>query len=229
MRVLRELVLLLFLIIMAPCNSMAQDKQQFRDSLRAATELLDCFPDSAGLRLRKAAWNIRLEQWAYAKDEYDKVLSARPMDIAAHYFRAFVNEKLNRLDFARLDYEAVLAVVPGNFEASLGLALLNFKDSHFTEAMNMVNVLISQHPDSAVTYAVRAGFEKEKEKYGLAEYDYREAIRRDNSNIDYRLNLVDVLLAMRRRDEAIAELDNIVRLGVPKGTLLSLYRRARKM
>lgn len=78
-----------------------------------------------------------LEQWSFARDEYDYILLREPDNIAALYYRAFVNEKLGRLNFARLDYENLLKRVPGNFEAQLGLALLNEKDHHYTEAFNL--------------------------------------------------------------------------------------------
>ena len=90
------------------------------------------YPDSVDLRLKKARWNMELEEWARAKDEYDIVLRIDPTNIAALYFRAFANEKMGRYNFARLDYENLLSYVPGNFEAQLGLALLNQKDKHYT-------------------------------------------------------------------------------------------------
>ena len=98
-----------------------------RDSLAHATDVLAYHPDSVDLRLKKAAWNIQLEQWNYAKDELDKVLFLNQTNIAGLFYRAFVNEKLKRYNFARLDYQNLLVLVPGNFQAQLGLALLNEK------------------------------------------------------------------------------------------------------
>ena len=217
------------LLVLLPLLAAAEDnKQQLRDSLKAATELLAYHPDSLDLRLRKAAWNLQLEQWDYAKTEYDYVIGRDPANLAARYYRAFANEKLKRYNFARLDYEAVLTVAPGNFEAQLGLALLNQLDSHYTEAFDQINRLVEQFPDSAVAYAARGGIERERGMNELAVYDYREAIRRDTACVDYRTSLVDVLIALRRCDEALHELDAIAALGVPRGTLQSLYRRARK-
>lgn len=63
-----------------------------RDSLAAATSVLAYHPDSIDLRLKKAAWNIQLEQWSYAKDDLDKVLFLNNTNIAGLFYRAFVNE-----------------------------------------------------------------------------------------------------------------------------------------
>ncbi len=52
----------------------AAQNKALRDSLSKATEVLAYHPDSIDLRLKKAAWNIQLEQWQYAKDDLDKVL-----------------------------------------------------------------------------------------------------------------------------------------------------------
>ena len=120
-------------------SSNAQDRSHLRDSLSKALETLAYHPDSVDLILKKASWNIELGQWQYAKDSYDDVLRLEPYNLAALFFRAYAKEKLNRLNFARLDYETLLTIVPGHFEAQLGLALLNFKDKHFTEDMDMDN------------------------------------------------------------------------------------------
>ena len=85
------LIIVFVILCSVPMSSMAQSKQQLRDSLKAASELLDYYPDSVDLRLRKAAWTVQLEQWEYAKSEYDKVIMRYPETITARYFIAFVN------------------------------------------------------------------------------------------------------------------------------------------
>ena len=93
----------------------AQDHQTLRSQLKETTEVLAYYPDSVDLRLKKAALNLQLEQWQYAKDEYDQVLRSHPDNIAGLYYRAYANQQLGRYNFARLDYENLLKVVPGHF------------------------------------------------------------------------------------------------------------------
>lgn len=202
-----------------------QTRQQLRDSLAAASEQLSYHPDSLELHLKKASWNMQLEEWQYAHDEYDYVLKRDPRNIAALFYRAYVNERQKRYSFARLDYEHLLYIVPGNFEATLGLALLNQKDHRYTDAINMVNLLVSQHPDSAVAYAARAGIEMEREMYVPAEYDYSKAIELDATNTDYLLARANVRLLLKRKDEARDDLDAMVRLGVSRAELADWYRK----
>lgn len=224
----------LFLLLASSANVSAQTslsttltRQQLRDSLAVASEQLSFHPDSLDLRLRKAGWNLQLEQWQYARDEYDYVLKREPYNIAALFYRAFVNEKQQRYKFAKLDYENLLSVVSDHFEGRLGLALLNDKDNRYTEAMNQINLLIMQHPDSAVAYAARAGMEVERKMYAPAEYDYGKAIELAPGNTDYLLSRANVRILMKRKAEARQDLDRMVGLGVARASLVGWYRKCR--
>lgn len=206
---------------------MSQDRNVLRDSLSVAIEKLAYHPDSLDLRLKKASWNVMLEQWQYARDEYDYVLRRDPDNLAALFFRAFVNEKQKRYKFAKLDYEHLLTVVPGHFEGRLGLALLNQRDCHYTEAMDQINMLVAQHPDSAVAYAARAGIEVERKMYDVAEFDYGKAIGLRPDVVDYWLNRANVRILMKRKKEAREDLDKMVERGVPRANLVEWYAKCR--
>lgn len=224
---MQRLTLIFLLVLVLSPSVRAQDRQALRDSLAQAADRLAYHPDSIDLRLKKASWNVELEQWQFALDEYSYIIERQPDNLAARFFRAFVNEKLHRNKFARLDYEAVLMHAPGHFEALLGLALLCQKEKRYTEAYNHINVLVDLHPDSAVAYAARAGMEYDRKMYDLAEYDYREAMRLQPANTDYAINHIDVLLLLKRKDEAREELDRLVAAGLARQSLRQLYDRCR--
>ena len=229
MKFCRPFVLVAIALLMSMGRAVAQSSSSaLRDSLALATETLAYHPDSIDLRLKKAAWNIQLEQWNYAKDELDKVLFLNQTNIAGLFYRAFVNEKLKRYNFARLDYQNLLVLVPGNFQAQLGLALLNEKDQHHTEAYDGINNLIEQYPDSAVAYAARGGMEKERGMLELAAYDYAEAMRLDSTNQDYIVSHVDLLITLGRKLEAYDDLRRLQALGVLPGQLQDFYARLRR-
>ena len=231
MKFCRPFVLVAIALLISMGRAVAQSSSSssaLRDSLALATETLAYHPDSIDLRLKKAAWNIQLEQWNYAKDELDKVLFLNQTNIAGLFYRAFVNEKLKRYNFARLDYQNLLVLVPGNFQAQLGLALLNEKDQHHTEAYDGINNLIEQYPDSAVAYAARGGMEKERGMLELAVYDYAEAMRLDSTNQDYIVSHVDLLITLGRKLEAYDDLRRLQALGVQPGQLQDFYARLRR-
>lgn len=199
-----------------------------RDSLAVATDILAYHPDSIDLRLKKAAWNIQLKQWDYAKDDLDKVLFLDNTNIAGLFYRAYVNERMHRYNFARLDYQNLLTLVPGNFEAQLGLVLLNQKDKHYTEAYDGINSLVEQFPDRAEAYAARAGIEKERGMLELAEIDFSEAIKRDATNTDYLLNRVDIRITLGKYTGAKEDLEQLKKLGIHPNAMRYLYDRMKK-
>lgn len=205
----------------------AQSNAALRDSLKTATDRMEYAPDSVDLRLKKASFNLQLEQWSYAMDEYNYILRREPNNLAALFYRAYTNEKLHRYNFARLDYENLLTIVPGNFEGQLGLALLNQKDNRHTEALDQINRLVSQYPDSAVAYAARAGIEREQGMITLSLFDYSEAIKRDPGNAEYRIDYIDALIADKKKDEARRELDRLVNMGFPRARLRNFYKRCK--
>lgn len=223
-----RVIFVLMAMMTWPTSVLAQTYDEMRDSLEAATKLVAKFPDDNDLRLKKASWNMLLEQWNYAKNEYDIVLSKDPANIAALYYRAYVNEKLNRYKFARKDYETMLKIVPQHLNGQLGLALLNQKDMHYTEAMNIMNRLVEQYPDSAIVYAARGGIEVERKMYDVAEYDYTQAMRLQPDNTDYILCRADVRIRMKHLKEARQDLDLASSKGIPRAALTQLYQKCSK-
>ena len=207
----------------------AQTPQDLRDSLSKATNELAYHPDSISLRLKKACWNIRLQQWEYAKDDLDKVLYQNPKNIAGLFYRAFVNDKLMRFNFARLDYQNLLVLIPGNFEAQLGLSHLNQKDKHYTEDYDGINMLVEQYPDSAEAWAARAGIEKERNMLETAVYDYSKAHELDSKNIDYITNMLDIHITLKESEAALDDINKLTKLGVKPGALREFRDRLKKI
>lgn len=197
--------------------------EQMKDSLQLANERLKLDPSNDDLRLKKASWNLMLDQWGFARSEYDEVLRHDPNNVSALFYRAFTYMKQSKFREARNDYKQVLRITPRNFDAQLGLALVNQKDFKYTDAMNDINLLVEQYPDSAVAYAARAGMEMERNMLTLAEYDYTQAIKLDANNTDYLLNRFDVRIKMGNKKEAREDLDAMVALGIPKAALAEYY------
>ena len=140
-----QIVMLALALCFAP-RAQAQTYEEMRDSLEAAVKLLEKFPEDNNLRLKKASWNLLLEQWEYAKREYDIVLDRDPRNVAALYYRAYVNEKLHRYKFARTmnrinhlveqypDHAVAYAARAG-MESERGM--LELAEYDFTEAMRL--------------------------------------------------------------------------------------------
>lgn len=188
--------------------------QSWRDSLAMLSRQIEQQPHSTDLRLRKAAVNIELGQWEYAVDEYGRVLELDPQNLAARYFRAYAYNHLRRYELAALDYEQFLLRSPLHFEARLGLAITKRNMGKRMEAMDELNRLVEQFPDSAVAFAARADYEQQQRQYELALYDWGEALRLSPGRAEYLLGQHATLWALRRYDEARQVAQELRRRGI---------------
>lgn len=217
-----------YIIAATTSFSYAQSSAELRDSLGVVAEQVRLHPDLLYLRLQKASLNMQLEQYDYARMEYDYVLQKDPDNLAALFFRAWCNEKLFRYGFARADYEHLLKLVPDNFEVRLSLALLNHKDKHLTIAYDQINMLVEQHPDSAIVWAARGGMEKDRMMTDAAIYDFTQAIRLDPGNTSYLLSRCELYLKEKKYADAREDLQALVSLGVDPSSLQHLFKQLPK-
>jgi len=208
-------------------HSAAQTRQEWRDSLETLSASLRLDPDNIDLRLRKAEADIQLERWDYALAEYGRILRADKKNLAALYFRAYVHEKQQHYDLARVDYLSFLAIQPVHLEARLGLAHVLQKMGRKSDAADELNHIVQMFPDSADAYAARAVFETKYLQYELAVYDWGEAVRLKPDNEGFVISKVDILLRLKRKKEARETLDALVAKGTPRGALKEWYDRAK--
>ena len=213
---------LFFVIIsmMASLATFAQSSSQaWRDSLQVLNKAISLEPRNTDLRLKKAAVNIELGQWDYAIEEYGRVLALDQKNLAALYFRAYAHTNQRHYDLAKNDYESFLAIVPKHFEAQLGLAMVKRALGRKTDTIDELNRLVQQFPDSAKAYAARAAYETELKQFELALFDWEEAMEREPRNLEFLVSRVDVLLTLKRHEEAWALLNDALRRGVPRAAL----------
>lgn len=202
--------------------------QNYRDSLTAINKQIATSPWSTDLHLRKAAFNLQLKQWQYAIDEYGLVLQRDPRNPAALFYRAYANTHLRRYDLARNDYRDLLADHPHHFEARLSLAVVQQLMGRRQDALDELNQLVQQHPDSAVAYAARANMERELKQDDAALYDWQRAEQLSPHDATYVVSHVDLLLVLERRQEARRVLDAAVRRGIPRGMLRDWYEKTKR-
>ena len=191
----------------------------WRDSLAVLNRQIERSPRNTDLRLKKAAVNIELEQWDYAIEEYGRVLDIEPHNMAALYFRAYAYAHERMPQLAQHDYELFLARSPLHFEARLGLAMVKRQMGRSTDAMDELNMLVQQHPDSALAYAARADYERELKQYDTSLFDWDEALRLQPRNVQFVGAKIELLCTLRRYDEARRTIDEAIARGVPSAAL----------
>ena len=226
---IKNKILLMIVALLAPLSSaISQTAAEWRDSLVTLNKLIERYPRSVDLRLRKAAVNIELNQWEYAIEEYGHVLKIDPENLSAYYFRAYANVHRRQYALAKSDYETVVRQVPRHLEARLGLARVNELLGRKSDARDEYNQLVEMFPDSAVCYAARAAFEAEQQQYAVALYDWEQAISRQPQNVDYIVTKVDLLLKLNRKADAAEELKKALQRGVPRGLIREWIDKCRQ-
>ena len=95
----------------------------------------------------------------------------------------------------------------------------------WNDALDLLNIVIEQHPDSVSGYVARAALETDMQRYEAALYDWEKAKVLDPLNSDYQLSYIDVLIRLGRKETARRELDLLSSRGVNQGTLRSFYKR----
>lgn len=180
---LKVMIVLLFTVGISP--TLAQDRSELRDSIRTLSTLIESNADSVDLHLRKAALHVALDDWNFALDEYTIILNHYPNNPAALYYRAFVLSKMKRYAMSRNDYEHYIRIIPNDYNARIGLVMVNIKDGREMEAYDQVNNIIEMFPDSAMSYSIRAEMMEKKGMLEAAIYDYSMAIERDPENMSF--------------------------------------------
>jgi len=206
----------------------AQSNQEWRDSLNVLNQQIAQSPYNADMHMRKAAINLELQQWEFAVDEYKTVLQHDENNLTALFYRAYAYTHLRRYDLAKNDYNDILFNEPTHMEARIGLSYVYQLMGKRNDALDLLNIVVEQYPDSVAGYVARASLETEMNQYESALYDWEEAIKLNPENTDYQLSYIDVLIRMERYDAARRELNKLASRGVSQGVLREYYKRLKK-
>ena len=160
-------------------------------------------------------------------EEYNYVLGRDSVNLAALFYRAYVNNKMQRYEHSVNDYSRLLRLVPLNMEARLGLAYSFIRLNRNREAMEQFNILVAQHPDSAAVYVARADLSKAMKQYDAALLDLDEAIRLVPADANHYVAKAELLILNKKKKEARKMLDKATRLGVSRYALKEWYEKCR--
>ena len=219
------MLLLLSVAVTQQQTVLAQTNQDWRDSLNVLNQQIAQSPYNVDLHLRKAAVNLELQQWEFAVDEYKLILRNDDKNLTALFYRAYAYIHLRRYDLAKNDYNDILLEKPTHMEARLGLSYVYQLMGKRNDALDLLNIVVEQHPDSVAGFVARASLETDMQRYEAALYDWEEATKRDPDNTDYQLSYIDVLIRLGRNDAARRELDKLSGRGVNQGSLRAFYKR----
>ena len=87
--------------------------------------------------------------------------------------------------------------------------------------------IFADESEDSLAYRITHGFARIFGRWPMARARYAQAIARDSANQDYLINHVDLLVKLGRKQEAYADLDRLLKLGVAPGQLRDFYIRLR--
>ena len=166
------------------------------------------------------------QQWRDSLSVLNKQISQEPYSSDLYLRKAAVNIELQQWDYdlASADYETFLIFAPTNIEARLGLAYTLVKRGKSLEALDQYNIIVEQHPDSAVAYASRACLEEDMKQYDTALFDWGKAVSLSPSNNDYLLSIANLFVKMKRRSDALKCLNELLQRGIARADIEELLK-----
>ena len=183
-----------------------------------------------GLELTtKRTQELTNQQWRDSLTVLNQQIATQPWSTDLHLRKAAVNLELQQWQYAIEEYGLVLQHQLHNPAALFYRAYAATHMRYYDVARRDYEAFLSLFPTHMeVAYASRAALEREMKQYEAALYDWQQAARLDSKNADYVASQVDLLLFLKRRQEALRVLDAAVQRGIPQGLLHQWYERCRR-
>ncbi|NNE08410.1 MAG: tetratricopeptide repeat protein [Gemmatimonadetes bacterium] len=147
-------------------------------------------------------------QYSYAMGAFHDALEKEPEHARARYGLGLVFIETGYVDGAEREFKQAVSLDPSFGDAYLGLGRLYYKLGRPVESEENI-LLASRHGagESPQAHYLLGLFAQERESEWEAETHFRNALREEPENAEFRLALVDLLRERGRYDEALAELE----------------------
>lgn len=159
-----------------------RDTKMAEEAMYNYSRAIELLPTSIPIRLSRANFHLNLKHYDKAADDYTAIIQQDAQNAEALQHRAFAFYQNRNYDKAMQDYKSILERRPSDLNAALGVALVLQKTHKVGEAVRRMEFLITEHPDKAELYAVRASMLTDLEKLDLALVDINKAIELESQN-----------------------------------------------
>ena len=208
---------------------------------RKADEALESYslaiglaPEAVPMLMARATFRLRLGIYDKAILDLTRVLTVNEQHLAALNYRAYCHGQLRSYGEARQDYERVLSLDEDNYEAQLGLAILEQQTGHLNAGIERMTQLIEsslrlraesspldlpEESASGELYSVRAGMYAENHQPELALLDLDTAVEREPANVNYILARAYLHQQQGNKRLALKDFEQAIALGIPPASL----------
>lgn len=214
-------------LIFSNIGTIQRSTGKYDDAVESFTLALNIAPKAIPILLNRATTYMELGKTDHAYVDYCQVLDGDKTNAEALLMRAYIYIIRRDYKAARIDYDRLLEKDPTNYNARLGLVTLNQKEKKFSEAVDVISKLITEYPNDAVLFIVRAGVEVDMEHTDLALIDLEEAIRLDPKAADAFILRGEVYLSQKKKLLARQDFEKAIQLGVPQSDLRAQIQQCR--
>lgn len=204
------------------------------EAVKRLTEIVRDYPNYFDARLARAEANLQLGHSAEAIDDAQQVLDKPDLEgmnaqllEKARFIRAAARYQLRLFTDAHADLQTILRENPQNENAQLLDALTLQKMGQPKEALNRLNLIVSVHPQSIDALSTRAMVESELDMPAMARADYDSLIQLCPTESGYYIERAKMLIRLGEKNAAKADLNQALKLGVPRGMLHPLFQQVK--
>lgn len=216
---------------------------RYEQALESYTLALNITPYSVPILLNRATLYLEMGRNNMARADYSLVLDVEKDNREALLRRAYICQQERDYKAAEADYTRLLRLEPLSFEGRLGLVTLYQKDGRYQEALDLLGIMLEEHPAlasaeeaageeeplcrRAVLLVARAGIEQETNQSDFALADLSEALRLNPSMAEAYLVRGQIYLMQKKKTLARRDFEKAVELGVPRADVQALLAQCR--
>lgn len=197
------------------------------DALESYSLAIDRAPEAVPMLMARATFCLKLGQWSKAVRDFTRVLTVNEQHLPALNYRAYCYAQQQAYDLARQDYDRALAIDENNYEATLGLAILEQQTGHLNRGIERMTQLIEAGETAAETYSVRAGMYAENHQPELALLDLDIAVSQEPENVNYVLARAYLHQQQGNKRLALKDFEQAIALGIPPASLTDELKACR--
>ena len=207
---------------------------QYMRAEKKLTELIQTVPNYYDARLTRAKTYLQLDRAREAIQDAETLLNTDELKYQSHdylrqarFVRASARYRLRQYPDARADLRRILEEDPQNLNAAVLEALTLHQLGQTQEALNRLNLLLTRDPKSIDVLLARAELHTSLKQYALARADYDQLIELHPNDPTLRTDRARTLINLGEKSAARRDLDRAIELGLPRGSVQSLYNLTR--
>ena len=214
-------------LVLANLGTVQRRLDKKKEALQSYTLSLNYTPYSIPVLLDRASLYLDLDLLDPAYTDYCQVIDLDRKNKEALQFRAYIYMRRREYSQARLDYQALLAVEPGNLTARFGRAMVLQKEKKYEAALEAMNQLIVDYPKEVAYLKARAYLEVDMMHLDMALLDLESAAKLAPADAEIYVLCGEIYLQQQKKREAYMAFEKAIELGVPRPELQDRLKAAK--